>query len=153
MLLGTMAVPALGACGRAGADPTDDRLGEWERRYNAYVGLFATDIASGHTCAHRADDPFAMCSTFKAYAAAHVLQKAQRGELDLQQPVFIVERQASAPAGVVKGNPRSVATCSDSSAPSCVESPLASAGSDWHASRQPWSASLSTYGMVALVSA
>ncbi|PRI15720.1 class A beta-lactamase [Mycobacterium shigaense] len=89
MLLGTMAISALSACGRAAADPADDRLGEWERRYNAYVGLFATDIASGRTCAHRADDPFAMCSTFKAYTAACVLQKAQRGELELQQPVFI----------------------------------------------------------------
>jgi beta-lactamase class A len=60
-----------------------------ERRYNAYVGLFATDIGSGRTLAHRDDDPFAMCSTFKAYAAACVLQKAQRGELDVQQAVFI----------------------------------------------------------------
>jgi beta-lactamase class A len=39
--------------------------------------------------AHRDDNPFAMCSTFKAYAAARVLQKAQRGELGLQQAVFI----------------------------------------------------------------
>ena len=30
-----------------------------------------------------------MCSTFKAYAVARVLQKAQRGELDLQKGVFI----------------------------------------------------------------
>jgi beta-lactamase class A len=91
MLLAAITVSALSACGRAGADPAgvDDRLGELERQYNAYVGLFATDIASGRTCAHRADDPFAMCSTFKAYAAACVLQKVQRGELDLQKAVFI----------------------------------------------------------------
>jgi beta-lactamase class A len=60
-----------------------------ERQYSAYVGLFAADLVSGRTLAHRADDPFAMCSTFKAYPAARVLQKAQRGELDLQQGVFI----------------------------------------------------------------
>lgn len=65
------------------------RLDELERQYNAFVGLFATDLGSGRELAHRADDPFAMCSTFKAYAAARVLQRAQRGELDLQQPVFI----------------------------------------------------------------
>jgi beta-lactamase class A len=90
-----MTVSAITACGRAaalpGADPSGvyDRLNELERQYNAYAGLFATDIGSGRTLAHRADDPFAMCSTFKAYAAACVLQRAQRGDLDLQQPVFI----------------------------------------------------------------
>lgn len=91
MLLAAVTVSTLGACGRAVADPArvDERLDELERQYNAHVGLFATDIASGRTFAHRADDPFAMCSTFKAYAAARVLQNAQHGELDLQQAVFI----------------------------------------------------------------
>jgi beta-lactamase class A len=88
-----MAVPALSACGRAlaapGAAQVYDRLAELEGQYNAYIGLFATDAGSGRTLAHRDDDPFAMCSTFKAYAAARVLQKAQRGELDLQRAVFI----------------------------------------------------------------
>jgi beta-lactamase class A len=88
-------VSALTACGRAAALPgadaagVYDRLDELERQYNAYAGLFATDIGSGRTLTHRADDPFAMCSTFKAYATSCVLQKAQRGELDLQQAVFI----------------------------------------------------------------
>jgi beta-lactamase class A len=91
MLLATLAIPALGACASAHGDPVpiDDRLAELERQYNAYIGLFATDIGSGRTVAHRDDDPFAMCSTFKAYAVARVLQMVQRGELDLQRPVFI----------------------------------------------------------------
>jgi beta-lactamase class A len=95
MVLAALAIPALTASGRAlaapGADPAGiyDRLAELERQYNAYVGLFARDVGSGRTLAHRDDDPFAMCSTFKTYAAARVLQKAQRGELDLQQAVFI----------------------------------------------------------------
>jgi beta-lactamase class A len=86
-----MEVSTLSVCGRAYADPAgiDERLAESERQHNAYVGLFATDMASGRTCARRADDPFAMCSTFKAYAAARVLRKVQRGELDLQQAIFI----------------------------------------------------------------
>jgi beta-lactamase class A len=97
-MLAAVAVSALTACGRAPAVPgpaTPDtsavyeRLDELERHYNAYAGLFATDLASRRTSAHRDDDPFAMCSTFKAYAAARVLQKAERGELDLQQAVFI----------------------------------------------------------------
>ncbi len=88
-----MVVPALSACAHAlaapGAAQVYARLAELERQYDAYIGLFATDTTSGRTCAHRDDDPFAMCSTFKAYAAARVLQKAQRGELDLQRAVFI----------------------------------------------------------------
>ena len=86
---------ALTACGRAAAAPSPDpsviygRLAELERQYDAYVGLFAGNIGTGRTLAHRDGDSFAMCSTFKAYAAARVLQKAQHGELDLRQAVFI----------------------------------------------------------------
>ncbi|ORV48559.1 class A beta-lactamase [Mycobacterium florentinum] len=91
MLLAAMTIPALAACATLHADPAqvDDRLAELERQYDAYIALLATDLGSGRTVAHRDDDPFAMCSTFKAYAAARVLQKVQRGELDLQQRVFI----------------------------------------------------------------
>jgi beta-lactamase class A len=97
-LLVAVTASALTACGRAPAVPgvdaagVYDRLDELERQYAAYVGLFATDLASGRSLAHRDGDPFAMCSTFKAYAAARVLQKTQRGELDLQQAVFIDPR-------------------------------------------------------------
>ncbi|OBG26476.1 class A beta-lactamase [Mycobacterium sp. 852002-51057_SCH5723018] len=90
-----VAASVLTACGRAAAAPSPDpsgvydRLGELEGRYDAYVGLFATDLGSGRTLAHRDGDPFAVCSTFKAYSAARVLQLAQRGELDLRQAVFI----------------------------------------------------------------
>jgi len=49
--------------------------------------------------AHRDGDPFAMCSTFKAYAAARVLQQAEHGELELQQAVFID------PAALVPNSP------------------------------------------------
>ncbi len=92
MLSLAVSASALTACGRAFALPDPgpgDRLDELERQYNAYVGLFALNIGTCRTLAHRDGDPFAMCSTFKAYAAARVLQKAQRAELDLQQAVFV----------------------------------------------------------------
>lgn len=95
VLLAAVTVPALSARGRAAASPGPDpsgiidRLDELERRHDAFVGLFATDVTSGRTLAHREDDRFAMCSTFKAYAVARVLQRAERGELNLQQAVFI----------------------------------------------------------------
>ena len=74
------------------ADPlqlVEDRINTMERSQNALIGVFATNLDTGRTVAHRAQDPFAMCSTFKGYAAARVLQKAERGELALTDRVTI----------------------------------------------------------------
>lgn len=100
-MLAASTVPALSARATARSDPPQfyDRLAELERQYNAYIGLFATNVGSGRTLAHRDDDPFAMCSTFKAYAVARVLQQVQRGELDLQQRIFVD------PAAVLPNSP------------------------------------------------
>jgi beta-lactamase class A len=49
--------------------------------------------------AHRDNDPFAVCSTFKVYAAARVLQKVESGELALANSVYIE------PAAVVPNSP------------------------------------------------
>lgn len=71
------------------AQPIADRIGAMERNNNALIGVFATNLDTGRTVAHRAQDMFAMCSTFKTYAAARVLQKAERGELALSDRVTI----------------------------------------------------------------
>lgn len=69
--------------------PLDERISALERRHNARVGLFAADLESGRTAEYRADDMFAMCSTFKTYAAASVLAHCDRGELRLSDQVFV----------------------------------------------------------------
>ncbi|OBI80886.1 class A beta-lactamase [Mycobacterium sp. E740] len=69
--------------------PIGDRIGELEARHNALIGVFAVNLDTERTIAHRAQDSFAMCSTFKGYAAARVLQKAERGELALTDRVTI----------------------------------------------------------------
>ena len=69
--------------------PLDDRIAALERRHIARVGLFAADLDSRRTAEFRADDMFAMCSTFKTYAAASVLQRCDRGELRLTDQVFV----------------------------------------------------------------
>lgn len=69
--------------------PLDERISALERRHNARVGLFASDLAAGRTAEYRADDMFAMCSTFKTYAAASVLQRCDRGELRLTDQAFV----------------------------------------------------------------
>jgi beta-lactamase class A len=70
-----------------------------EQAYNARIGLFATNLDSGKALTHRAQDSFAMCSTFKAYASARVLQLAERGELALDQRMFVD------PAAIVTNSP------------------------------------------------
>ncbi len=59
-----------------------DQLLELERKFDARLGLYALDTNSGRTIAHRADERFAFCSTFKGLAAAAVLQRNPMTHLD-----------------------------------------------------------------------
>ncbi|MBI3203249.1 MAG: class A beta-lactamase [Myxococcales bacterium] len=56
------------------------------------VGVFALDTGTGRTLARRSDERFAMCSTFKWGLAAAVLERVDRAELALGQPVRYGER-------------------------------------------------------------
>jgi beta-lactamase class A len=60
---------------------------EIERRVGGRVGVFALDTGSGRTLEHRADERFAMCSTFKWVLAAAVLHRVDRGQLSLDEQV------------------------------------------------------------------
>ncbi|HZQ32320.1 MAG TPA: class A beta-lactamase [Mycobacterium sp.] len=71
------------------APSVEDRITALEQRYAARVGLFASDLVSGRTMEHHADDMLAMCSTFKTYAAGRVLRGCDRGELHLSDQVFV----------------------------------------------------------------
>ena len=51
------------------------------------VGLCALDTGSGRQLAHRTDERFAMCSTFKWALGAAVLARVDRGELALAERV------------------------------------------------------------------
>ena len=80
--LGTLAsacappeVPARPAAARA--------IAAIEARVGGRVGVFAVDTGSGREIAHRADERFAMCSTFKWVLAAAVLARLDRGEISL----------------------------------------------------------------------
>jgi beta-lactamase class A len=107
-LLGGLTLAAAAACVPKSvlADPAeplpgiDERIGALERRYNAHIGLFAVDLDDGRSISHRGQETFAMCSTFKGYAAARVLQMAEHAELALDDPVFVD------PAEIVANSPR-----------------------------------------------
>lgn len=107
-----MALAAVAACGPKQSftpprlsDPAEplpsleERIGLLERRDNAVVGLYGVNLDSNVTLAHRDNDMFAMCSTFKAYLSARVLQKAQRGELAMTDTLYVN------PAAVIANSP------------------------------------------------
>ncbi|WP_310632132.1 class A beta-lactamase [Paraburkholderia sp.] len=66
---------------------TDTPLADIERRNGGRLGVFALDTASGRTLAHRADERFLMCSTFKGLLAAQVLARVDAGKETLERPV------------------------------------------------------------------
>lgn len=102
----TFAAAAVFATKPATADPAqptpriEDRIAALERRYDAYVGLYAVDVDDGRSISHRGQEAFAICSTFKGYASARVLEMVQQGQLTLDQQVFVD------PAAIVANSPR-----------------------------------------------
>lgn len=76
--------PGSGANAVAGVDA---ELAAIEATFGGRLGVFALDTGSGRTLGRRADERFAMCSTFKWVAAAAVLARVDRGELSLGQRV------------------------------------------------------------------
>ncbi|MFF7355824.1 class A beta-lactamase [Streptomyces filipinensis] len=75
----TTAAVAAGAIPASAAADSEHRgaeaeLSDLERRHGARLGVYARNLRTGRTVAHRAGERFAMCSTFKAFAAAAVLR-------------------------------------------------------------------------------
>ena len=66
-------------------------IADIERKVGGRVGVMALDTDSGETLEHRADERFAMCSTFKWILAAAVLERVDHGELRLDQTLHFDE--------------------------------------------------------------
>ncbi|WP_181313031.1 class A beta-lactamase [Nocardioides campestrisoli] len=64
------------------ATPADVDFSPLEQQYDARLGVFAVDTGSGTTVEHRADERFAYASTFKALAAAALLDRLEPEEWD-----------------------------------------------------------------------
>lgn len=62
-------------------------LAALEQKSGGRLGVCAIDTASGRTLAHRVDERFAMCSTFKLPLSAAILQRADQGKLKLDSVV------------------------------------------------------------------
>jgi beta-lactamase class A len=77
-----------------------DRLPELERRFDARLGVYALDTGTGRELAYRADERFAMCSVFKALAAAAVLARTPPDYLD--QRVHFTQADLVVPSPVAE---------------------------------------------------
>jgi len=116
--LGALPLAAVGCAGVAGPAPSpgvspapasvggpavaeaERALADLENRFGGRLGVFALDTGSGATIGHRADERFAMCSTFKVLAAAAIVRlRGERPGLLLDQVVHYT------PAKVIDGSP------------------------------------------------
>ena len=75
--------------GPAAMAPTASRIGQIESSLGGRIGVFAFQPGHEADLSHRADERFAMCSSFKWVLAAAVLAAADRGSLALDQRVPI----------------------------------------------------------------
>jgi beta-lactamase class A len=103
------AIPALIAGVARAEDATAAALAVHERAIGGRIGVFAQNIVTGKTIAWRADERFAMCSSFKASLAACVLARVDRGEDALDRVVSysaadILDYAPVAKANLAKGS-------------------------------------------------
>jgi beta-lactamase class A len=78
---------AAAGCAQTGAPAGGADFASIEERVGGRLGVAALNTANGAWLTHRAEERFALCSTFKCLAAAGVLYRTQIGELRLDQPV------------------------------------------------------------------
>ncbi|MET9346093.1 class A beta-lactamase [Streptomyces termitum] len=77
--LGTGTAQASAASAPPSAGPrAAARFRALEERYDARLGVYAHDVRTGRTLAHRAGERFPMCSVFKTLAVAAVLRDLDR---------------------------------------------------------------------------
>lgn len=88
VLAGVM-LAGLGAAARAedGNAAVERALADLERRHGGRLGVAILDTANGRRIAHRGDERFPLCSTFKFLASALVLARVDRGEEDLARRI------------------------------------------------------------------
>jgi beta-lactamase class A len=71
----------------AAAAARDGEIDALEARYGGRLGVYALDLGTGRQITHRADERFAMCSTFKLLAVGATLHRVVRGAEQLGRRV------------------------------------------------------------------
>jgi beta-lactamase class A len=87
-LLGVSALAsAFSPLSALGFDGSANELARIEHAVGGRLGVFAYDSETGATVSHRANERFAMCSTFKFLAVAAILRRVDLGDERLDRPV------------------------------------------------------------------
>ena len=73
------------------ARAADEALRALERKHGGRLGVYAVDAHGRVRAAHRAGERFLLCSTFKLFLAAAVLEQVDRGKVRLDQRVPFTE--------------------------------------------------------------
>lgn len=81
----------LAALAPAAALAAESELAALERRSGGRLGVYAYVPGTKRALAHRPDERFAMCSSFKAVLAAAVLARVDRGEEKLERPLALTK--------------------------------------------------------------
>jgi beta-lactamase class A len=97
------ALPALVAV-PAWGEEAGSALEGYERSTGGRIGLYAENHKTGSKIAWRADERFAMCSSFKASLAACVLARVDRGEDSLDQVMTFDQKDIQEWAPTAKAN-------------------------------------------------
>lgn len=91
LLIGSlMTAPMLGglpAFAQGREEAVREALFALDRKHGGRLGVAMLDSGTGRVIAHRGEERFAMCSTFKFVAAACVLARVDRGEEELERRV------------------------------------------------------------------
>ena len=83
-----LAAAAIAVSGRAFATAVEDNpIAGIERRHGGRLGVHVAEVGASATLSHRADERFALASTFKGPLAAFVLSRVDEGEDQLEAEV------------------------------------------------------------------
>jgi len=105
LFLGAACATLLGCSKRTSLDvASSEPLARLEGQLGGRVGVCALDTGTGRVLTHRADERFAMCSTFKWVLAAAILQRVERGELALSRPIPFGDKELLDYAPVTRAN-------------------------------------------------
>ncbi|MEL6506700.1 MAG: class A beta-lactamase [Pseudomonadota bacterium] len=104
MGLGTMLAGGLVTACEKRDDAMTSLVTDLENEYEARIGLAAVDLNTWRVFAHRADDRFAMCSTFKWVLAGLILMRVDQGTLDLDQSISFTPADLLTYAPVTRQN-------------------------------------------------
>lgn len=104
-VVGLASLPLLSLPNRAYAlDPPAQRVAALEKKIGGRVGVYLRDITGRVLVAHRADERFPMCSTFKFLLAAAALRRVDQGQMSLEQVLNFGEADLLSYAPVAKAN-------------------------------------------------